>query len=130
MPAYRKILALIILLVVIGGSVARSYGIYKQEIYELQEWLGGDKLTHIIMGFTILLALRLLLPKVKLFYLFIFVVCLLLLDEFSQKFQMTRNFSYQDFAANFLGAVLAYLSLKLLPYLNAYWKERSLRNDR
>jgi len=49
--------------------MARSFGYYKQEIYLFQEWLGGDKVTHIIMGFAILLALRLLLPKPPLFFL-------------------------------------------------------------
>ncbi len=103
-----------VLLVVVLGSIFRSAGWFIHDIYWLQEDLGGDKLTHVWMGAAVMLAFWLLLGSRLRWWLVAFIAVLAVaLDELSQWWLPTRNFSVEDFAMGLAGVAVG-LSLLLV----------------
>ena len=109
-PDCRLVLAVIIAVVLGGASLARSLGFFRHDMYWLQEGLGGDKVSHLLMGAGIVLVCYLAttarspLPFIKIL---LMALCILVLEEFSQIFLATRHFDWLDLTMGILGAVLA-----------------------
>ena len=104
-------LALTIAITFTGVSVLRSLGFFKNDIYWLQEALGGDKMTHLLMGFGVMVAAYLVvLPGslTQVFKILCATLSLLLLEEFSQILFDTREFDWLDLSMGVVGATLAY----------------------
>lgn len=107
LKALRVSLALAILAVVIGGSILRSSGYFIHDIYWLQEGLGGDYVTHLLMGGLLFTFFWLLFPKKGKLEILIYSFLLIALDELSQLFIPTREFLWMDFYMGMLGAFIA-----------------------
>jgi hypothetical protein len=120
----RVTLAIVFVGTLLVASALRSFGYFVQDIYWLQEWLGGDKVSHFIMGFGLMLsAILIVVPRSLLSGLkaLFSVVAVLLLEELSQLFIKTREFDIADLGVSVLGASIAiiiFLVLMLL-YLRA-----------
>jgi hypothetical protein len=118
----RVALAMLFVGTVLVASALRSFGCFVQDIYWLQEWLGGDKVSHCLMGFGITLsAILIVIPRSlasgsKVLF---SVAAVLLLEELSQLFIKTREFDIVDLGASVLGAIIAitiFLFLVLLAF--------------
>jgi hypothetical protein len=120
----RVTLAIVFVGTFLVASALRSFGYFVQDIYWLQEWLGGDKASHFIMGFGLMLsAILIVFPRSLLSGLkaLFSVVAILLFEELSQLFIKTREFDIADLGVSVLGAIIAiiiFLVLMLL-YLRA-----------
>lgn len=93
------------------ASVFRSIGWFIHDIYWLQQWLGGDKATHFLMGSSSTLAVWLLWRGCwswqRLVVGAFIAVFILVLDEVSQGFSIRREFELADLVAGCFGIVLA-----------------------
>lgn len=104
-------------MVIVGGSALRSLGFFIHDIYWFQEALGGDKVTHVLMGSMLFVAILLLITKVRLFVAFCSLSLFLILEECLQLFHPSREFSFVDMGMSLLGVTVATLVFVL--YRNA-----------
>lgn len=101
-----------IVLAFVLASVFRSHGLFVYEIYCVQELLGGDHVTHFLMGATFMTAgLLVTLPDSirRVVHVLFVVILLLCLEEFSQLVAPTREFSWIDLAVGSAGALVVIL---------------------
>jgi hypothetical protein len=118
----RITLAILFVGTLVVASALRSFGYFVQDIYWLQEWLGGDKVSHFIMGFGLMLsAILIVVPRSLLSGLkaLFSVVAILLLEELSQLIIKTREFDIADLGVSALGAgiaIIIFLVLMLLSF--------------
>lgn len=125
--AIRYLLAALIVAVIIGGTLLRSMGYFIHDIYWFQEALGGDRVTHIIMGGGLVVACWLLFPKMPLSKLIIIVAVFLLLEELAQKFHPYREFSLVDLLFGLLGVFLSIGCLAGFKYFQAFSSKKSVK---
>ncbi|MGD9660044.1 MAG: VanZ family protein [Porticoccaceae bacterium] len=100
---WRLVLGIIIPIVILVASLFRSLGFFIHDIYRLQEYLGGDKATHLWMGMAVTLALWLLVPRWRWWAVALVAAVVLLLDEASQWWLPRRNFALDDLALGLVG---------------------------
>jgi len=108
---------LLILAAVVGASALRSAGLLVQDMWRFQEFLGGDRMTHFLMGGALMMAGFLVtLPRSvrRALWLASLVVVLLFLEEASQLAMATREFNWMDFGMGAAGACLALVVLSAL----------------
>lgn len=116
----RLTLAVFIIVFILGASLLRTLGFFKNEIYYIQEFMGGDKATHFLMGAGLLLSTYLIfLDRVKRWAttLFVIVCGLLLIEECLQINSQTRSFSAEDLIMNLVGALAVYLVYLYILYV-------------
>jgi hypothetical protein len=103
--------------IVVGASALRSGGLFVQDMWRFQEFLGGDLVTHFLMGGAVMVAGFLVaLPRsvLRAASLALVVVALLFLEEISQLAIDTREFNWLDFG---MGAAGAFLMIVILSSL-------------
>ena len=106
----RIVLAVLIVIAFAGASLARSLGFLRHDMYWLQESLGGDKVSHMLMGAGLIVAGYLfIMPRSSLQFMKILLptLCILVLEEFSQIFLATREFDWRDLNMGISGALAA-----------------------
>ncbi|MEH6590019.1 MAG: VanZ family protein [Halioglobus sp.] len=116
----RFTLAIFFVSTILLASALRSFGYFVQDMYWLQEWLGGDKMSHCLMGFGLMLsAILIVVPRSLLSGLKTLssVVAILLLEEFSQLIIKTREFDIADLMVSILGASIAIIIFLVLMLL-------------
>jgi len=124
-PDWRLVLAVIIAAVLGGASLARSLGLFRHDMYWLQEGLGGDKVSHLLMGAGIVVVCYLVttprspLPFIKIL---LTALCILVLEEFSQIFLATRHFDWLDLTMGVLGAVLTTVGVYLYSIFGSWFR--------
>jgi len=110
---WRLVLGLAIPMVIVVASLFRSLGFFIHDIYWIQEYLGGDKATHVWMGMAMMFSGLLLVPSSnqgkRTLIIFMVVIFLLGCEELSQLWMNTRKFSFQDFAMGFMGAAIVWV---------------------
>jgi hypothetical protein len=85
-------------------------------------WLGGDSVVHVVVGFIFPLILAFLFSlgqatnSVKIFY-WLFFLCLFAIDEAFQSLSYVRKSELQDFLFSFSGLSLAFCFWLLFQYL-------------
>jgi len=116
----RYLLAALPLALLLAGSVLRNNGRFVEDLYRLQERLGGDKAVHLMAGFAVMAAGWLLcLPRSGKAVAAVFLAALtaLSLDELVQLTMATRDFDPLDLAAGGAGAAALALAVAVLPRL-------------
>lgn len=117
----RICIALLIMVAVVGGSVLRSGGLFVQDMWRLQEFLGGDRATHFLMGGAFMLSgFLVMLPRsaYRTAWLALVVGALLFLEEASQLAMATREFNWLDFGMGSAGAFLMLVILSSLYFVS------------
>ena len=106
-----------ICIIILGGSLLRSFGIGIHKIYWTQEYLGGDLATHFLMGALLMFAGLLLISDNKKSHVscWLVVSLILILEESSQLFIDSRSFRIADLALGLFGALATFLVT--LPHL-------------
>lgn len=130
----RVCIALLIMAIVVGASALRSGGLFVQGMWRFQEFLGGDLVTHFLMGGAFMMAgFLLVVPRsvMRTVGLAAVVVALLFLEEISQLAIDTREFNWLDFGMGAAGAslMLAILSSLYLVSLQFVETEISSKDD-
>jgi hypothetical protein len=95
--------------IVVCASALRSGGLFVHDMWRFQEFLGGDLVTHFLMGGAVMVAGFLVaLPRsvLRTASLALAVVALLFLEEISQLAIDTREFNWLDFGMGAAGALL------------------------
>ena len=116
----RHLLAGCLLSILIAGSALRSTGLFADDLYWLQEDLGGDKAVHLMAGICLMTAAWLLfLPRSgkASATLFLAVLTVMSLEELSQLTLGAREFDLFDLAAGSLGAGLLALAIAVFSCL-------------
>lgn len=113
----RYVIAVALILIVFGASLMRSNGYFIHDIYWFQESLGGEKATHFLMGFVLLVSARLMFIQANIWFLSAFITLIVFLEEFSQLFQASRNFTFSDMKMNFLGVIVGLIVLQTFSFL-------------
>lgn len=110
----RVCLAVVLVSAFWVASMLRSSGLFIHDIYRIQEFFGGDHVTHLLMGATFMAAgFLVVLPKsvASAVKVALAVLTLLALEEFSQIGMMTREFSWMDLLMSGVGAMLVMVGL-------------------
>ncbi len=118
---FRVRIALLIMGIVVGASALRSGGLFVQDMWRFQEFLGGDLATHFLMGGAFMVAGFLVaVPTsvLRTLSLALVVVALLLLEEISQLAIDTREFNWLDFGMGAAGASVMLVILSSLYLLS------------
>ena len=116
----RYLLAACLMIILAAASALRSAGLFADDLYWLQEDLGGDKAVHLMTGMVVMAAGWLLfLPRSgkAITILLLAVLIALSLDELAQFNVKTREFDLFDLAAGAAGAGLLALAIAVLPWL-------------
>lgn len=103
----RICIALLILGAIVAATALRSGGLFVQDMWRFQEFLGGDRATHFLMGGALMMAGFLFVLPISVRRtagLALVVVALLLLEEISQLAIDTREFNWLDFGMGAAGA--------------------------
>jgi uncharacterized membrane protein len=112
-----------------GASALRSGGLLVQDMWRLQEFLGGDRATHFLMGGAFMLAgFLVVLPRsvCRTLWLALIVVALLFVEEVSQLAMATREFNWMDFGMGAAGALLMLVILSSLHFLSLPFLETKI----
>ena len=100
-------MAVILVAAFVAASVFRSQGLFIHDIYRAQEFLGGDHASHFLMGAAFMGAgLLIAVPRSmgRVIFSLLFVYIMLVLEEFSQIWIPTREFSLADLKMGIGGA--------------------------
>jgi len=127
----RYLLAALPVLLLLAGTGLRNTGLFVDELYRVQEDLGGDKVVHLVSGIALMAAGWLLcLPRSgkAIAAVLLAALTLLSLDELVQMTMPNREFDLLDLAAGGAGACLLAIAVAALPSLHrglsAIGKER------
>ena len=127
-PWVRIGIGAVVILAFLGASAARSMGYFIHDIYWIQEELGGDKATHVLMGMSFALAISLIFPPRKRLWRFALISLLagtiLTLEELNQLRVATRDFSWADYRASMQGLGLGLMILILFSYASPATKAK------
>lgn len=108
-----KLVAVGVCLGALVASIAKSGGWFLAEFSQLEQWLGGDKVLHILVSmlcsFSVLLLVweELAASRYRFWLTVVYIALFLSLDEGLQLLIPHRQFSWGDLSANWLGLLLA-----------------------
>lgn len=113
---------------VIAPSLIRTFGIYSHDIYRAQQYLGGDKVTHMLIGGTLAAVFLLITPNLASIRKVLIVcssACLVLIaEECFQLLTPRRHFEFEDMLWGLLGVFIT-LVISLV-----YMYSKSMMNAR
>lgn len=113
-------------------SFLKSAELFLPDIYQFEAWLGGDKLVHLKLSILLSFlacacALKLkiwgqLKLEWKLFFIQLFLMIALLLDESHQYLASSRRFEWLDYVYGISGLLIGLVAYGLLLVLKYYYE--------
>ncbi len=109
MKRLRLVVSFLVVAALLVASLLRSLGYFSDDVYRLQEDLGGDKVIHCLMGFSLMVSgLLVVMPRTlkSLIKVLFVVIALLTLEELTQFLVKTRHFDLFDLGMGVIGAIV------------------------